>query len=693
MEAKQGKILINIVESEKTQLNPNSEVASVDGTGNLKVTNPSSSHRLWNLVLNIDDTVMTQNLMNNYKKAALEPNQVWNFDYTIDNLKQPILELKEVIDTSLSDEGINHNFALNTSNNLMLKIILKNVTESPIQDIEIKKQIPEYLREINIESTSLGTTDFDMGSKAFAWKIPSLDANAEASVEIQGRAEIGDSQVKSGNDIHVTYSSDMATRSGLHPTIESLTDTMTGVDSEEDDSQPGVWDSAVEFDNESDFELTIKDLTVAQKIATGEENLVDIKPGVVVPANGSWTHKFKVNGVNVPALTPVLGFTANFNVHTVIKGEIIKAASTFNVLETKVDKAINPPEVNANANTHIEITNTIANVGTADVDKLSCVDLIPRDFEVPELSQITAEIVDAGGAQVEPLRAEKANFKISPNDKELTSSHQIFMEFDSMGNSFKPSNKLIVKYPLMARNPQPSGEYDTPIQTTAYTLPRGPGFEKSTDGVPRIGITYVKRKLKTAKSISPSGVEGVFKISVKITNKGGVELQNLTVKEAIPPGFKAEDFKPEEYVPEFKEGPQGENSELVWKIPILNPGSVLKLGYNCEGSGDFPRFEPIVEVAETASMKGLKAEDLRKAQAEAPAAPASEGEAPAAPEEPSVKVITEGESHDEARLTCPNCSSKKVATKEDRTNPIAYMAAQPIYGKKNYCKDCGWEWK
>ncbi len=694
-----GKIKIKIIEKEKTDLNPSSNVKAVSGAGNLQIINPSESHRLWNLVMNLEDTMMTENLNKHYKNNALEPNSIWNFDYQIANLKKPILDINEEIDVSRDEEGINHNLVLQAKNNVKIRIVLKNISEAAIQGLEITKELPGYLHEIKIENNNLGMTDLNIDTRMLNWKIPSLSINGEAIIELGARADIFDSNYKSGNDIKVSYKSDMATRSGIIPTVIALTDTMTGVDSDEDDSEPGVWNCQVEFENESDFELTIDDLIVDQKIVTGEDQIVHIEPDVIVAPRQTWTHDFKVHSVNVPVLTPKITFTANYDVETEIQGTIVKEASTFNVLETKVAKEINPPQVKANANTHINITDTITNVGTAIIDKVNVRDQIPRDFEVPDITQINVQIVDGAGTVVTSLHSDKASFNISPNDKELCNSHDIAMEFFGLEQYFLPKHRLIITYPLIARNPQPTVNYETPVSTIAYTNPRGSGFEQTTPSVPKIGIAYVKRNIKTAKSISPSGIEGVFSIKIKITNKGGVELQNLSIKEIVPPGFKAVDFKPEELNPTFIEGEDGIESQLIWKVDVLNPGNMLKLSYNCEGVGDFPRHEPVVEVAETESMKGLAKKPVEVPQPECEEGDVSMEEMPSPPveppAEPSIKIINEADNGQgpDSRLICPNCGSKKISTKEDRTNPIAYMASTPIYGKKNYCKDCGWEWK
>ncbi|MHA1673856.1 MAG: hypothetical protein ACTSYI_09525 [Promethearchaeota archaeon] len=687
-EKEKGKISIDIQEYEDFILTPDNAVESSTGKGTLNIHNTSEHNRLWNVELTIDELTLASNLVKINKKDALEPNVIWNFDYQIPNLLKPILRLEEIIDTSLEDEGINHNFTQNANNFVSIQLLLENTTDNPIEKIELVKDIPDYLHELKVSREDIGKNNLDVSTRKLAWSIDSLGPHETAHLEIKGRTEIKDSADKSGNDIKVDYKSFKVSRTGLVPSIRALTDTMTGIDSEEDDSKPGWWNCVLEFENESEYELTIQSVKVSHKITTGQEVIVDIKPDVIVAPKAEWTHSFSLNSVNVPELSPELVFTPNYSIREQINGHITKTASTFQVIETFVEKNINPATVNANANTQMEFTNSITNKGTASIESIELKDTIPRDFEVPELIDIVAYIANAQGDKIMSVGPENCQLSISPQDKVLQNSHDIKMVYTGLNKEFKPGCQLVVKYPIMARNPQPNVAYETPVLTTSFTTPRGPGYDRATESMPLIGIAYVKRKINTAKSISPSGIKGVFSIKIKIRNKGGVELQNLTVEEIIPAGFTAQEFRPDNLKPEFIEEGSNGNSKIRWHIDILNPGDSLKLDYNCHGVGDFPRYEPSIIVAETESMKGIAARKIAPAPAEAPAP----DEEPSVDSGPQI-VSDSSQSIGESRQVCPKCQSIKVSTKEDRTNPISYIGGTPIYGKLFYCRSCGQEWK
>jgi hypothetical protein len=250
-----GKVHIHLTENESTELDDKGGVKNIGCTGLLSVKNPSTDHRLWNLKMNLDQTPLT-NLPKSSQRQTLESGSLWDFQYKVDPIKDPILKLTEIFNTSRERHDINNHFYLNVSDQVSITLTLKNVSDRDIQSIVLQKQIPQYLKELSIEGSSLGTPELDIENKYLTWRIPLLAIEETATLIVVGRADIKDSLVKSGNPVEVTYESDMNSRSKVKPKVEALTDSMSGVEQEEDDTKPGWWNCTVEFDNNSDFELT-----------------------------------------------------------------------------------------------------------------------------------------------------------------------------------------------------------------------------------------------------------------------------------------------------------------------------------------------------------------------------------------------------------------------------------------------------
>ncbi|MCP4763684.1 MAG: hypothetical protein GY870_18075 [archaeon] len=600
------KIKIDISEREIVTLDNQGGVQKITGNATLNVINSSEKNRLWNLKLKLDNTDVYTNLPKEANNESLEPKNNWEIPFDLLNQKEPILKLTEIIDTSKNEEGINEHFYLNTTDTITITIKVQNITEKSIQDIELKKQIPLYLKNLSIIKSE-GNPELDVQSKSLIWKIPNLDPNSSNSIVIEGITEITDSTEKTGNIIDVTYKSIDNLCSGINPHITALTNNMSGIDQEEDGSVPGKWNCELEVENESDFELTLLKSQIDHKITTGEETIVNLEPNAIINPNNSWSHSFSVEGSpSVPQLTSKIDITANYTVFKEIFGKINQLAKKFTVLETSIVKNITPPTVKANANTDIKITNTIENKGTAKIDKILLKDVIPKDFEPPTVEKINLAIFSGNGDKIANLTNENAPISIVPDDIDITKEHNIEVNFFSLENMFIPGNKIVMEYPIIARNPQPNIKYETPITINSNTLPVGAGYMDKPDILPIIGIQYVQRKVKTMKSISPAGKEGAFAVSIKISNKGGVELENISVIEEIPSGFSVGEYQPSDLKPEYRE--EGAGAVVTWQISRLDAGQSIKLKYTSEGTGEFPRTEPRVIIAESESIKSSSAD-------------------------------------------------------------------------------------
>jgi uncharacterized repeat protein (TIGR01451 family) len=205
--------------------------------------------------------------------------------------------------------------------------------------------------------------------------------------------------------------------------------------------------------------------------------------------------------------------------------------------------------------------------------------------------------------------------QIEPNDQNPDEKHQIIIELFNLSSEFKAGAKLIVSYPLKARNPRPPTEmlYKTPVLIEINSPIEGNLYVKTPDIEPEIKVKYIKRKLKTLKSIKPGISEGEFSISIRLQNKGNVELENIIVKDKIPKGFDLNNIS----INDYNVVKIGEDSELHVKIAELKGNESLSLNYSCTGSGDYPRYEPEIlvqgrESSEFASSPEIQSDKTEK---------------------------------------------------------------------------------
>jgi len=586
-------IIVDITENEKTLLDGQLNQKEIKGNGTILIKNPSQKSRLWNLGCDLKEIVNTTISSRELKVGVLNPTQEYTSEYEVQNLKEPSLKVVEIFDTTVSiSDKANNAFLFETENKCKLKLVLTNPLDIPISNVKVKREIPSFFQEIEILNPNIGVANIIEESELrfLSWDIVSLDGQQRAELELTCTVNLKDSDVKALGTLDVTYLINNYKLTMINPEVRGLTDSMSGIERDEG-SQPGMWDCSVEFINESEFQVRVENVKVSQKITTGTENVVSQTPNRLLNPEQSWDFDFQVESKDVPKLSSSIEFTPLFVVLTRVVGEINKESTVYPVLRASINKSINPPEVDAYANTDMVIENTIVNNGTSIIGAINIIDEIPQDFIPPLINQVK---VTLGNIEISSRTNFTKKIELSPSDQSPDSQHQILIELFNLSNEFIQDAKLVVSYPLKARNPRPPTEtlYKTPVKIEINSPLEGNLFTKSPDIEPEIKVKYVKRKLKTLKSIKPGMSEGEFSISVRIQNKGNVELENIIVKDKIPKGFDLTNIN----IDDYNIVKIGEESELQVRIAELKGNESLNLNYSCSGQGEYPRYEPEIIV-------------------------------------------------------------------------------------------------
>ncbi|GAB4307270.1 MAG: hypothetical protein Kow0069_04670 [Promethearchaeota archaeon] len=571
------KVEITVVESEEITLDDTraASLAAVKATGTWQVHNPSGKSRLWNLKLDLGNVDLTTATKTSEKKA-LEAGDSWTGEYELTSPK-PLLKLAEAVDASKGTEHVDPFLVFGANDDARVKLLLENLADVELRNVELTKPLPSFLKLVELESCTTGEASLDREAKLFKWTVERLAPGERAEASFTGTTVVESVDPKSAEEVVVTFSAEGTILSGLNPSVEALTDTMSGVETDEGDD-PGTWECEVELSNESTFTILLREVKVAHQVPTGEETVVDLKPGKSIEPDKSWSHEFVLEAPNVPKLTPSFDFTAEYATAKRVEGRVRKPATLYHVLRCEVTKTIDPPSVNAYANTELTFTDTCTNEGSAPVDSLHLEDEVPPDFELPAVEDVAVKLGES------TLDSKNATVTLD--------GRKVVVDAKGLGESFKPGEALVVSFPVVARSPKPGVKYEAPTKITANTDPWG--TEYISEVHPEVGIVYVKRKIKSLKSVSPGSEEGEFVVKIRLRNKGDVELENITVREKMPPGFRITSFQPKDLVP--KEEQVGDHAELVWKIDRIEPDDDVRITYTTHGEGEYPRTEPEVVV-------------------------------------------------------------------------------------------------
>ncbi|TFG00548.1 MAG: hypothetical protein EU541_01990 [Promethearchaeota archaeon] len=581
-------IIIDITDEEKPVLDGSHNLMEIPGTGKVVVKNPSDKSRLWNSILDLKEIVNTdaEKVM---EMGIINPGKQFENTYSIENLERPCLKLKETFDTNREmPDKVNNTFLYDRTNPSRLTIELTNRVDKPISDIKVVRNIPDFVEKVEPPTAEVG--EVEVNPDKVIWTVNSIQPQSTATLNLDLKAVIKSIDEKKLGETIVTYLVNGHQLTMMEPEIRGLTDSLSGVTTDES-ATPGKWDCNVEFINDSEFQVKLEDVKVAHKVPTGEETIVSESPNETLSADESWDKDFQVESENVPELKSSIEFTTLFKVITRVIGEINKEHTIYPVINAKVEKSINPPEVNAYANTDMEIENTVTNVGTAAIDTLKITDELPEDFVPPEIKDLKLRLL--GENETIEIHNQKQYVKkldVTPPDLSPETSHTLEIELMKLGNEFKADTEFKLIYPLLAKNPKPEIKYMTPIEIAANTSVPGQDFITDEKSDPQIEIKYVKRKLKTLKSIRPGASEGEFDISIRIQNKGDVELENVLMEDQIPAGFDVSNLFPEELDYEASQ------NKLSVHIDELAGNDSLSIKFTCVGSGEYPRTEPRIIV-------------------------------------------------------------------------------------------------
>ncbi len=591
-------IVVDITDYENIVLAPTGigatgdhDIKEIKAKGTLLIKNSSDKSRLWNITCDLKEVVNT-NLEKVLNVGSVNPAQEFKQEYEIQNLKEPVLKVLEVIDAERDISVTTNNaFLYENANKCNLKLSLTNTLEIPFTEITVSKELPHIFQDIEIKSPSRGSAEQteEDGKRILSWKIQGLGPKESATIEVYCTVIAKERKDQSLGGLKINYLVDNKILTMIDPEVRGETDSMSGVTRDEG-TNPGTWDCNVEFINDSEFKVRLEDVKVSHKIPTGVETVVSETPNVELNPDSSWDWDFPIESANVPELESEIVFTPLFGVITRVIGEIIKEPIYYNVLSAEVHKTINPAEVAAYANTDMTIVNTIPNKGTSTFDTLEIIDEIPPDFVPPLMKELKIELKNPDGTIAIQERAEFIDkVEIEPDDQNPDVKHLIIIKLKSLEKQVPPESDVIMSYPILAKNPKPEVRYNTPVQIKANVPAKGKDFIISPPEEPVVKIKYVARKLKTLKSIKPGLTEGEFTITVRIQNKGDVELENIVVKDKIPEGFTLTETNfdlPYELV----------GSEMQIKIVELKGNDSVKINYICSGQGDYPRTEPTVTV-------------------------------------------------------------------------------------------------
>ncbi|TFG05230.1 MAG: hypothetical protein EU536_02670 [Promethearchaeota archaeon] len=588
MSQEEKNIIIDVTEKEEAIYQPPGDLKDLKVTGEVSIINPSAQNRLWNIELTLKglETVVGE-LASEMKIGELGAKSTWTKSYDVKNEEiqtKTLLKLTEIIDTYY-EKGVEVNWALVKDHQMPVSftISLENTCEAQINKIKLVKNLPPAFGNPIIDAPAQGEARFDANNRQIIWEGFNLVSGGVQSLVIRVGFKPDTVEPYNSGDIEVDYVVLGPPRSKLTGTPIALSDSMFAIDQGESLEEPGQWECTAEFENMSDFLVELKSVNVSQITETRKDVVMAENPNVIIAPGKSWSKDFKVKSGIVPKFANVHDFTIVPKLTSKVIGHIKYIAGVLPVLDIHVEKIIDPPAVSAYTKTPIQMAIVVTNTGSATINEVIIRDTIPIDHKPPELDQVIVAIGE------EELRSGVIR-EIDPTDSNVDITHGLSVKIKDLSQvgGLQPQEQLVVRYPLTAWEPKPKEEYGCPVDVIANVSSPGPPT-KLTLPNEKVEIKYVRRRIRAYKGETPGAEPGEYIIPIVFENKGEVLIENITLKDIIPPNFSLLDWNPKDFKPETSEIDKG--TQLVWKIARAPPGEKIQFSYTIKGTGDYVREE------------------------------------------------------------------------------------------------------
>lgn len=586
------KVVIDLEETEKTQLGGLNELNNIETSGVLSVNNLSEQSRIWNVRVLLGDSRSETDIAEEELVAGeVDVGGKWETNYGV-SVNAPIVTFTEVFDTcgTIETEDPHWAYVMGKENPVKITLTIKNETDGELDNIILNKTIPPELSDIKIVSAKSGTAEYDEGTKQVVWKDFVIYPRESSELVISATGFVEDAEVKSAGDVVITYRGEGLQRSALDPDLTALTEFLTGIETAE--TEPNNWQCTLECSNESDLIVRLDKAEVYLTPEDGGEKqkMIDESPGVELEPNQEWKSSFKVSSKSTPKCTQDLLYTPVRKLTKRVVGTIEKAPQEMPVYHIEYTKEFDPPSVASFDKTPVEVTIEVMNKGSAKINEISIEDNLPDDVMPPTSEHVSVWI--RGEEYSGPFE-----FMIEPEDQDPEKSHKVTFRVEDLKDSvgeIEPGESLKINYAVMAWRSRPEKEYPSPIICTANTHPAGlPSVQESPQDGHKLGVIYKKRAISTKKAINKGADAGEYIVVLVVSNNGEVTAENIEVTDWIPAGFEYISTDPEDEVPEVFPVAEGGNY-MVWTWQRMNPSDKKKINVTVRGEGEYERREPEV---------------------------------------------------------------------------------------------------
>lgn len=608
--------LVKITENVDVKQDHDVNVDSIEYNGELRIENPSSENRLWDLNLLLENADLTDLESNEIEIKELgtdEDDNSYVEEFQIEDKAKNLLLVKEFINTqpnandilNLSDierelsryekklseeetEGEEEDeteeyslesFAISKgkTNIVTFAIAIKNLFEKSASNIKITKDLPADFEHIQVLKATQG--EADISGDQIVWNIQNLAPERVILLKFTAEISIESIETRSTGEISIEFQGNSPFAKGLDiEEFEAFSRNRFYVDTIERDEAPGVWDAKLVFENTSDF---IYELTKADVSSLDDESqmLLEIVPEDIpkIPPRAKWhSKKWEFESNEYPRFKREIEFKLVPYFQTIVAGTMAISDVELSIASITGEFSYDKLEVPTFKVEDIEAKLEITNNGSAPLNQVKVIQTDFSEYYTPAESGelqilLDGEEIDEDIASIE---FEDNSFKINMLDLK-----------DSEMGMFKPDSTLEFIYPIHIDSPPRDATFESEITCLANTYPPAEEVEFIPE-VPIIEAVHMRRKLRNGKEVMPIGEFGRYSIILWIKNVGNTAVKDVVVMDKVPDHFEYGEFSRE---PEITD--EVGKDTLEWILEEIDPEQEIEITYEITGTGEYHASE------------------------------------------------------------------------------------------------------
>ncbi|MHA1784495.1 MAG: hypothetical protein ACTSX4_09340 [Candidatus Helarchaeota archaeon] len=574
-----NKFDIKIDEKVELKMKNDGKIIENSVSGILNVANNGDKNRIWDIDLKLSGNENTNLKTTTFHILDLDPKEDWFEDYEI-NIKDIEIPLKieEDIDVSPDQEEKSLTFVLDQEHEPLFKITMTNTSSTSINNIELRKTIPEVYSNLNL--IEKGSGDVQQEDGYLIWSIDELGSDQSTTLEFTMKVTPKEKDPISSGQIEVKYTLLEETISGIEVEhVDAYSNNIYYVERDEREEEPDIWDCKFIFKNRSEFPLKLLDVDLKSGDYNTEEKVIDLgpqlDPDVIVNPGEEWVSEpWEVESEDLPTFGKNVLFTVVGDVINQLSASILIEAIQLPVLTLTGTKEFSNTEIQSYKESEIEVLTTVETSGIAPIDKFHIEDTLPQHFELVETENVKLSIND------KEIDKNTMTFSFDPSNDVDTKRKMVIdvgNVLDQVG-VLEDNSTIKLEYPLKAVKPVMGEEYSAPILFQAITE-EGSIIELYIEAPEEeIQIIHERRRVTDGRVIQQGSVKGQYDIVIIHKNRGDAAEIDKVFEEVIPENFNLVSANPE---------PEQSGNKLTWTFEKIEPNEEIEIEFTIEGTGDY----------------------------------------------------------------------------------------------------------